>query len=324
MRDSFSVSVPWQVEGSCLENLLEGLTVLDFTHRLPGPLGANLLGQLGAKVIKMEDKTFQDAFVKGLYADIDPSFPIWYRELNNFKEIIRFDFKDSGDLKKIGEMVHKADALLMGLPPKLTASLKLSEGDLATIKRPLAVISMGSGQKCQKGMHDLNVLARTEFLALYTHGKDADILSPPFMPIAGIAFGVKLACDLLAALWKAQREQKVVFHTTYLYESTEEIFSPFWPKELRGKKEYRFLHNGLYPCYGLYKLKDGCYVAVAAVEEKYWRRFCEVFQLDIEPAQRFFNKDDSVFLKVSKRFKEFSKNEMAKILENENFCVDIV
>ena len=42
--------------------ILEGLKVLDFSHRLPGPLGCNLLGELGAKVIKVEDSVFKDAF----------------------------------------------------------------------------------------------------------------------------------------------------------------------------------------------------------------------------------------------------------------------
>ena len=307
-----------------MNNLLEGLTVIDFSHRLPGPLGANLLAKLGAKVIKIEDATFKDAFVHGLYADIDESFPIWYRELNNHKEILRFDFKNENDLKKVREMAHEVDALLMGLPPKIESRLGLTREELTKLNRPLAVISMGSGLKCQKGMHDLNALARTGLLSLYTHGKDDAVLPPPFMPMAGIAFGVKLACDLLAAVFKAQREKTAIFHTTYLHESTEEIFFPFWPKKLREQGEYQFLHNGLYPCYCLYRLRDGHYVALAAVEEKYWKRFCEVFHLEIVPPKRFFTKDESVFLEVSKKFKEFSREEMAEILEAEDFCLDIV
>ena len=311
-------------EACFVNDLLKGLTIIDFTHRLPGPLGANLLAQLGAKVVKIEDSTFKDAFVHGLYADIDESFPVWYRELNNHKEILRFDFKNEDDLAKVRDMICKADALLMGLPPKIEARLGLSRRELTELGRPLAVISMGSGLKCQKGMHDLNALARTGLLSLYTHGKDDAFLAPPFMPMAGIAFGVKVACDLLAAVFKAQREKTAIFHTTYLHETTEEIFFPFWPKILREQGEYLFLHNGLYPCYCIYKLRDGHYAALASVEEKYWKRFCDVFHLDIVPSKRFFNKDKSVFLEVSKKFQEFSKKDMAEILKNEDFCLDIV
>ena len=65
---------------------LEGFTFLDFSHRLPGPLGGNILGLLGAKVIKVEDQTFRDPFIKGLFKDMDESFPAWYETLNEYKD----------------------------------------------------------------------------------------------------------------------------------------------------------------------------------------------------------------------------------------------
>ena len=56
------------------KNLLNGLQVLDFTHRLPGPLAGHVLALTGAKVIKVEDEVFQDAFIKGLFAEMNSTF----------------------------------------------------------------------------------------------------------------------------------------------------------------------------------------------------------------------------------------------------------
>src|SRR5690606_23910726 len=128
------------------------------------------------------------------------------------------------------------------------------------------------------------------------------VLDPPFLPIAGISFGHKAATDLLAGLLKARAENKAQFIESYLYESTDELLSPFWPKACRAADEMRFLHNGRYPCYSLYRLRDGHYAALAAVEEKFWQRFMECVGLNIEPALRFHFADQTVFDQLAGAF----------------------
>jgi crotonobetainyl-CoA:carnitine CoA-transferase CaiB-like acyl-CoA transferase len=50
---------------------LTGMTIVDLSHRLPGPLCGKLLNDLGANVIKIEDHIFQDPFLSGLFAQFD-------------------------------------------------------------------------------------------------------------------------------------------------------------------------------------------------------------------------------------------------------------
>ena len=84
---------------------LYGKVILDLSHRLPGPMAGKLLGDLGAKVIKVEDKKFKDPFIFGLFAEMDNSFPIWYENINKNKEIqkIRFKYNGSNFLIKLNE-----------------------------------------------------------------------------------------------------------------------------------------------------------------------------------------------------------------------------
>ena len=111
-----------------IENkLLEGMTILDFSHRLPGPMAGKTLADLGARVIKIEDHVFKDAFIHGLFSEMDNSFPAWYEELNANKEILRFNLKDPQDHKKILSMAHAADGIIMGLPPKVRDAIGLNE-----------------------------------------------------------------------------------------------------------------------------------------------------------------------------------------------------
>ena len=58
--------------------MLEGIKILDFTHRLPGPLAGKILSDMGAEVIKVEDIKHKDPFLSGMFSEFDQSFENWY------------------------------------------------------------------------------------------------------------------------------------------------------------------------------------------------------------------------------------------------------
>ena len=307
-----------------MSNLLAGVNIVDFTHRLPGPLAAKLLGDLGAKVIKIEDHIFKDPFCDGLFSKMDESFPLIYKELNRNKDVMRFDFKKKEDQLEIKKIVDDADALFMGLPMKVRQNLKLTDEDLASQKRPLAVVELFASKDNKQLMHDLNALAEAGLLGLHVAKREESIVNPPFMPMAGIALGNKAATDILAAIIKSRQENRAVFTKTYLLEATKDIFCPFWPDEMRRKKQTSFLQNGRYPCYNLYRCKDEYYVALAAVEEKLWNRFCHVFDLKMSAEQRFHCEDRTVFSQLATLFAGLCGDEIKKKISQEDFCLSLV
>ena len=305
-----------------MTQLLEGFTILDFSHRLPGPLATKLLAGLGAKVLKVEDIKFKDPFIFGAFAEFDESFPHWYDELNDNKQIIRIDFNASDIKDQIIKLLEECDGVVLGLPPKLLEKLGLTKKELLDFSHPIAVIELLASKEHTKAMHDLNALALTGLLKLHVQNQDSPIVAPPFLPIAGIGFGHKVATDLLATLLKVHRTNKSLFHQCYLFESTKEIFESFWPK--KSQKRTKFLHNGLYPCYNLYQTKDKRYIALAAVEEKFWLRFCEIFKLNLESEKRFYFEDQSVFLEVASHIAHYDYEEIAKMISGEEICLSLV
>jgi alpha-methylacyl-CoA racemase len=311
---------------SIIENnqLLAGHTFIDLSHRLPGPLAGHLLAGLGAKVIKIEDHKFKDAFLVGLFASFDENFKEWYQELNYRKEVLRFDFSNSQDQENIIEIVNKSDGVIMGLPPKVQAKLKLNQEDFDKRGKPLAVIEMLASKSNNSAMHDLNALALTGLLSLYVEGQKEKVLAPPFLPVSGIAFGQKAAFDLLAATILAKKNNSPVYTKAYLLESTKEIFDPFWPKKSRKEGRLKFLHNGLYPCYSLYRTKDEKYIGLAAVEEKFWLKLCELFNLEIEPEKRFHSDDNSVFKQLSNCFSNLTQEQISKTIEGNEVCLSLI
>lgn len=99
--------------------LLKGYTFIDLSLRLPGPLASNLLSQLGASIIKVEDLSYGDPFEKGLSGVRDESFRNWYSNLNTPKEIIKLDFKDYDDQKTLLNKISHSQGLILGPPQKI-------------------------------------------------------------------------------------------------------------------------------------------------------------------------------------------------------------
>ena len=301
---------------------LEGMTIIDLSHRLPGPLCGKILADLGANVIKIEDHIFQDPFNSGLFAKFDNSFLSWYKNLNDGKKIERFDFNNPEDQEKIHQIVVKSDAVIMGLPLKTREKLKLTENDL-NLKKAFVVIELLASASEKKSMHDLNAMAMTGLLSLYVAGKSDKIIDPPFLPIAGISFGHKGATDLLAGFIKATRVGHTQFVKTYMDQVTEEILGIFWPKADRVLGKNKFLHNGLYPCYSLYQTKDKKYVALAAVEEKFWERFVDVFNIKTQ-MDRFHHEDSKLFDLLAESFSTYSQQEIVDKTQGIDLCLTII
>ncbi|MGZ3789547.1 MAG: CoA transferase [Bacteriovorax sp.] len=301
---------------------LSGMKIVDLSHRLPGPLCGKMLCDLGAAVVKIEDHVFQDPFLSGLFAQFDSSFVSWYENLNAGKNIQRFDFNSPEDQKKIHELVLSADAVIMGLPPKTREKLKIADQDLS-LGRPMVVIELLASLHEKKSMHDLNALAMTGLLSLYVADQTEKIVDPPFLPIAGISFGHKAATDLLAAYIQALKENKTQFVKTYLDQVTKEVLGIFWPEADRRLGRTKFLHNGVYPCYSLYQTRDNKYVALAAVEEKFWNRFCEVFNVN-SSHDRFYNKDKSLFELISNAIHKYSVDQIDELIKDEDLCLSVI
>lgn len=299
------------------------LRILDLTHRLPGPLAGKVLSDLGYEVIKIEDEKHKDPFLSGAFSDFDDSFEDWYKKLNKDKKIVRLDFK-SQDIKSImAGYLKEADGVLLSLSPKLKLSLGFDDESLKALGTTLAVVELEASKSHKKAMHDLNALALSGFLALHIAHENDQIVDPPFFPIAGIAFGQQVATQILANIIAAREQKSLVKSVSYLYETAEQILNPFWSKELQDQKRTKFLHNGAYPCYSLYRLKDGNYVALAAVEDKFWTDLIALFNIGL-PLENRFDRDPIAFQKVADTFAKLDASEIENIAHDKELCLSIV
>ncbi|WP_430461844.1 CaiB/BaiF CoA transferase family protein [Thalassolituus sp. LLYu03] len=259
---------------------LAGMTVLDLSRLLPGPMCSLHLQDMGARVIKVEDTGAGDytrslGMPKGFTS---PAFHI----LNRGKESISLDLTHPDGHQVLLKLVAEADILLESFRPGVMKKLGLSYERLQAVNPKLVMCSIsGYGQTgpwAEKAGHDMNYCATAGILDQVGEANGAPVLSN--FQIADLAGGsLSAAMAILAAVVGCLRHG----HGSYLDISmTDCAFAnnviPLAAMNLMGKALPRGqdMLTGARPCYGVYRTADNQFMAVGALEQKFWQQVCEV------------------------------------------------
>lgn len=255
-----------------LKNALENITVLDFSVLLPGPLATKTLGDMGAKVIKIENKHKNDP-VRNFPPGASPEKSLFHL-LNKEKDVLLLDFNE--DLNIIYELVRSSNVLIEQFRPGRMKKWQLDYESLKKINPDLIYISLsGFGQKgpyAHLAGHDLNFLAISGFLDL-----NRDENGKPVIPgaqladVAGGTHALLIAC--LAALIKGEGQYLDVSMTDGMPSLMAIAYNQF----LNNIPVNAFkILNGDLVNYNLYETADNKWIALAALELKFWNKFCQV------------------------------------------------
>lgn len=263
---------------TALPPLLSGLRVLDLTRNLPGPFATRLLADLGAAIVKVEP------------SEGDPARPLaaLFEALNHGKECRTIDFRSSADLDRLRAWVREADVLLDSFRPGVLQGLGLDAATLHALNPRLVMVSItGYGQHgpwAQKAGHDLNFMALSGVL---------DQMRAPTGELAlsnvqwgDLAGGSAMACiALLAAVFEARKTGQgrqldvSMVHGLHaqlvMPKATGAMLAPLLGRRPGAGED---LLNGVLPCYNLYATQDGRHLAVGALEFKFWKAACDVFE----------------------------------------------
>jgi CoA:oxalate CoA-transferase len=105
---------------------LEGLLVLDFSIFLAGPLCALRLGDLGARVIKIERPDTGDLcrhlYISNLELDGDSTL---FHSINRNKESFCANLKEAGELARVKTLITRADVMICNFRPGVMKKLGL-------------------------------------------------------------------------------------------------------------------------------------------------------------------------------------------------------
>jgi alpha-methylacyl-CoA racemase len=192
------------------------------------------------------------------------------------------NIRDKAGKQQLLGLVQTADVLIEQFRPGAMASWGLSYADLKTVNPKLIYVSLtGYGQTgpmANAAGHDLNYMALSGLLSQHkdTQGKPiipgvqwADIDSGSYQTIQAI---------LAALLYRSNSgdgQYIDISMTDGLLPIATIAFNQMWATGSTPKNSTESL-SGLLPNYNVYETLDGKWMALGALEPKFWERFCEI------------------------------------------------
>lgn len=238
---------------------LEGALVVDLTRYLPGPFASRELLQLGARVVRIEPPGGDP---------MRETAPAWHEALNEGKESVTCDLKAEPDRGRA--LCADADVVIEGFRPGVAGRLGIGPADLPDTVVYCSITGFGvGGRHEQRAAHDLNYQGWAGLLA------DTAPALPP-VQVADLAAGSLTAVNrILAALLEREKTGR----GAHLVVSMTHASHRFAAHRLGGEPVPKLLTGGL-ACYGIYPTADGRYLTVAALEQKFFARLCELLSLE--------------------------------------------
>lgn len=276
-----------------VQNLLSDLVVVDLTRALAGPHAAMMLGDLGARVIKVESPAGGDDS-RGWGPPFVEGESTYFLSANRNKESVTADLKSAEGKEFLTKLVRKADVLLENFRPGVLDRLGFPVERLHELNPRLVILSItGFGHDGPEGGRaGYDQIAQGEGGLMSVTG--AVEPTKTGVPIADLLAGMYGAYGVLAALHERSITGRGRVVRTSLLASVVGVHAFHGTKwTVAGELPERVgNHHAQIAPYGMYRTKDDI-VQVAVGSESQWRTFAPLVGLDPEDV-RFVGNSDRV------------------------------
>jgi alpha-methylacyl-CoA racemase len=315
---------------------LSDVKVLDLTRLLPGGFCTLLLADLGAQVLKVEDPAGGDyiRWSPPYYGNEEPraagTASAYYLALNRNKSSLSVNLKRDEGREVLLRLAEDFDVLVESFRPGVMD--RLGTGYEALRERNPGLIYCaisGYGQEAplrDRSGHDTNYLALAGLLGLTGRRGGPPIQSGGQIADLG-GGGLMAAVGILVALHERQRSGEGQFVDVSMTDGALSWLSMVAARYFcdgrvprRGELE---LAGGIL-CYFPYETKDGRWVALGALEPKFWHNWCEgVGRPDLKERQ-FEHPESDAGEEVAAVFKERTRDEWATFAAEHDCCLEPV
>ena len=297
---------------------LAGIKVLEFESIGPSPFAGMLLADMGADVLVIDRPAGTDLGLKR---------ERWYDTMMRGKRSVTLDLKNTTSKEVVYSLAEKADALIEGMRPGVMERLGVGPDEMLKVNPKLVYGRMTgwgqSGPLAPRAGHDINYIALTGILNAI--GRKGEAPLPPLNLIGdfgggGMLLGFGVACGLI----EAARSGKGQVIDAAMVEGASLLAMMFFGfiganqwTDVRGSN---ILDTGA-PWYNVYETKDGKYVSIGAIEERFYKDLLARLQL----AEQEFPQHDRAKWPLHKAafaaaFKAKTRDEWVKAFEGSDAC----
>jgi len=270
---------PESMPGTHDEPPLTGIRIVEFAALGPVPLAGMLLADLGADVLRVQ---------RVLHAELDVIRPDQRDAVLRGRRFIKADLTDPTARKNVGDLINRSDVLIEGFRPGTLERLGLGPDACCAADPGLIYARMtGLGQDgpaSHVAGHDINYLSVTG--ALNAMGRSE---APPPVPLNLIGdYGggsMFLVTGILAALLERARSGRGQVIDAAMVDGVSALLQPVLSWRSAGEwtddRESNLL-DGAAQFYQTYECADGRFVAVGAIEKRFYAQLVDGLDLDIE------------------------------------------
>jgi crotonobetainyl-CoA:carnitine CoA-transferase CaiB-like acyl-CoA transferase len=257
---------------------LEGTRILDCTRLLPYQYCTMLLGDLGAEVLKIEEPREGDY---GRWGDASRTYESTaFVMANRNKKSMKLNLKHERGKEIFKKLAASYDVLIESFRPGVMDRLGLGYNEICQVNTRIIYCSAtGYGQTGSyrdRAGHDINYLSISGILAWTgEHTGRPVIPAIPFGDMAG--GGLFSALTILAALLGRERTgrgQHIDVAQTDVLTSLNILNLAECIAKEKGQTARPHNLRGATLCYNTFRTLDGKYIALGALESKFWENFC--------------------------------------------------
>ncbi|KQV25641.1 CaiB/BaiF CoA-transferase family protein [Yonghaparkia sp. Root332] len=265
---------------------LGGLLVVDLSRALAGPHAAMMLGDLGARVIKVESPGTGDdtrAWGPPFVGPEDARESTYFLSCNRNKESIALDLKSAEGADALRALIARADVLVENFRPGVMARLGLGDDELSALNARLVVLSItGFGHDGPEGGRaGYDQIAQGEAGLMSLTGPSPDDPQRVGVPIGDLLAGMYGAYGVLAALRERDETGRGQVVRTSLLAAIVGVHA-FQGTRYTVAGEVGRAQGNHHPSiapYGLFRTADGP-VQIAVGSEPLWQALCRAIDLD--------------------------------------------
>jgi crotonobetainyl-CoA:carnitine CoA-transferase CaiB-like acyl-CoA transferase len=274
---------------------LDGVLVLDLTRALAGPHAGMMLGDLGARVIKVETPGSGDdsrGWGPPFLGEGEERESTYFMSCNRNKESLTLDLKDEADKQVLAELVRRADVLMENFRVGVLDRLGFPVARLHELNPRLVVLSVTGfghdGPEARRAGYDQ--IAQGEGGLMSVTGTEQP--TKVGVPIADLLAGMNGAYGVVAALYEREQTGRGRVVRTSLLASVVGVHAfqgTRWTVggEVPGMSG---AHHAAIAPYGMYATATAP-VQVACGSEGLWRAFAGAAGLDLADPRFLTNSD---------------------------------
>jgi len=266
-----------------MERPLEGIVVLDLSQFLSGPRCAQLLGLLGARVIKIETPTgdMMRLIMRLIGSERAMS------TIQQDKESVVVNWRTPEGAQIIKELTRHADVFVENFAKGILQKSELGYDDLIKENPRLIYASITgfgyTGPRSDKTAFD--IIAQATGGIMYAQDQPD---RPPGVFFGDLVSGAYAAVGILAALWQRERtgegkhidismQDVMYYHNFWAFADHANGPDRSDIAELLGRDLLSFLtdHEHPMPFWNSYRAKDG-YIVIVALTDSQWNRLMHI------------------------------------------------